>query len=80
MDRCHKNFGVLMWWVKPQNASHLGLYIKVYYTSDIEEAKKFQNILKVNLTNILICLSKQSISKHEPVGESTDKGWWNKEV
>jgi hypothetical protein len=39
------------WWVKPQNASHLGLHKSILNTSDIEELKKFRNILKVNLTN-----------------------------
>jgi hypothetical protein len=67
------------WWVKPQNASHLGLaYQSILNTSDINDAEKNAEYIQSQFDfPILICLSKQSISKHEPVGESNDKGWWS---
>lgn len=66
------------WWVKPQGASHLGLaYQSILNTSDIEDAKKIAEYIEGQFNfPILICLSKQNISRHEPVGESNDKGWW----
>jgi hypothetical protein len=66
------------WWVKPQNASHLGLHQKYIKYIRYRRAKKISEYIESKFDEaILICLSKQSISKHEPVGESTDKGWWN---
>lgn len=66
------------WWVKPQGASHLGLaYQSILDTSDINEAEKTAEYIQSQFDfPILICLSKQLTSKHEPVGESDDEGWW----
>ena len=66
------------WWVKPQGASHLGLaYQSILNTSDIDDAKKIAEYIEYQFNfPILICLSKQNISRHEPVGESNDEGWW----
>lgn len=66
------------WWVKPQGASHLGLaYQSILDTSDIEDAKKIAEYIESQFDfPILICLSKQNISRHEPVGESNDESWW----
>jgi hypothetical protein len=67
------------WWVKPRRASHLGLaYQSILDTSDINDAEKSAEYIQSQFDfPILICLSKQLTSKHEPVGESDDKGWWN---
>jgi hypothetical protein len=67
------------WWVKPQGASHLGLaYQSILNTSDIDDAKKISEYIQNQFDfPILICLSKQLTSKHEPVGESDDECWWN---
>ena len=66
------------WWVKPQGASHLGLaYQSILDTDDLDIARRTAEYIQSHFDfPILICLSKEDISRHEPVGESTDKGWW----
>ena len=66
------------WWVKPQGASHLGLaYQSILDTDDLDTARRTAEYIEGHFDfPILICLSKEDISRHEPVGESNDKGWW----
>ncbi len=66
------------WWVKPQGASHLGLaYQSILDTDDLDIARRTAEYIQSHFDfPILICLSKEDISRHEPVGESNDKGWW----
>lgn len=66
------------WWVKPQGASHLGLaYQSILDTDDLHTAQQTAEYIQSKFDYpILICLSKENISRHEPVGESNDKGWW----
>jgi hypothetical protein len=66
------------WWVKPQGASHLGLaYQSILDTDDLDVARRTAEYIESEFDfPILICLSRENISRHEPVGESNDKGWW----
>ena len=66
------------WWVKPQGASHLGLaYQSILDTDDLDVARRTAEYIESHFDfPILICLSRENISRHEPVGESNDKGWW----
>lgn len=66
------------WWVKPQGASHLGLaYQSILDTDDLDVARRIAEYIESYFDfPILICLSRENISRHEPVGESNDEGWW----
>lgn len=66
------------WWVKPQGASHLGLaYQSILDTDDLDVARRTAEYIESYFDfPILICLSRENISRHEPVGESNDEGWW----
>lgn len=66
------------WWVKPQGASHLGLaYQSILNTDDLDIARRTSEYIESHFDfPILICLSKNDVSRHEPVGESDDKVWW----
>ena len=67
------------WCVKPQGASHLGLaYQSILDTDDLDQAIKIAEYIESNFEfPILICLSKDSVSRHEPVSQSSDRAWWN---
>ena len=67
------------WWVKPQGASHLGLaYQSILDTDDLDQAIKIAEYIESNFEfPILICLSKDNVSRHEPVSQSSDRAWWN---
>lgn len=66
------------WWVKPQGASHLGLaYQSILDTDDLDVARRTAEYIESHFDfPILICLSRENISRYEPVGSSIDKGWW----
>lgn len=66
------------WWVKPQGASHLGLaYQSILNTDDLDKAIEISEYIESQFDiPILICLSKEIVSNHEPVGESNDSAWW----
>ena len=62
------------WWVKPQGASHLGLaYQSILDTDDLDIARRTAEYIESEFDfPILICLSRENISRHEPVGESNN--------
>jgi hypothetical protein len=66
------------WWVKPQTAHHRGVaYQSILNTDDLDIARRTAEYIQSEFDEpILICLSRENISRHEPVGESNDKGWW----
>ncbi len=65
------------WWVKPNTAHHRGLsYQSILNTDSIEHAKKICDYIQTAIDEpLLICISKDIVSKKEPVGESTDESW-----